>query len=381
MIKPIHKLLTPLAVTGLLLPAAPAPSHADLQDVRLLRVLPGHNGAVTALAFGPDGNLVASAGQDELVRLWRPEPDTPARELRHPAGVPAIAFHPDGRLVTLSRDSHLWAWDPAVPRCLGHMPDVAPFRCLALDREGRRVATGAEDGRIRIHDLDRGDLLQVRDADEAPTMSVAFAPDGRRLASAGRLGPITLWELEADASLALAGHVGVVHRVTFTADGEALLTGGVDGTAREWDGRTGEPRHSFTHRGGVRDLAVSPDCRMVATAGEDGVVQLWSRTPVAHLGTLRGHAGAVTAVAFNPTGLRLATGGLDGTVRVWSTDGLLPEAPAPTASASASVTPLPGGPAPTPTVPASASVAPLPGGPAPTAGAEATPAASGTGAP
>ncbi|MEB3327610.1 MAG: WD40 repeat domain-containing protein [Candidatus Sericytochromatia bacterium] len=265
---------------------------------------------------------MASAGRDEFVRLWRPEPGSPARELRHPAGVSALAFHPDGRLFTLSQDGQLWGWDPAVPRCLGSLPARAPLGCLAVGAGGRLIGTGGANGRIHLHDLTRGSLSQVRDADEPAVTCVAIAPDGRQLVGGGRTGPLHLWELETDVVRLLVGHQGAVRRVLFTAGGDALFSGGADGTAREWEARTGAPRQAFTHRGGVRDLAVSPDGRLLATAGDDGLVQLWSRAPGRHLATLRGHQGAATSVAFNATGQRLVSGGVDGTLRVWDVGGL-----------------------------------------------------------
>jgi WD40 repeat protein len=324
--------------------------------------MPGHVGFVTAVAFSPDGVVVASAGRDEYARLWRPEPGASPRELRHPEQVLALAFDPAGRLFTLSRDGQLWGWDPGVPRCLGSLHDRAPIRCFTLDAEGRRVGTGADDGRIRVHDVARGVLVQVRDTDEGTVTSLAFAPDGRRLVSGGTTGPLNVWELEADAATPLLGHQGAVRRIVFTPEGEGLLSAGADGTAREWDARTWEPRHAFTHRGGVRDLAVSPDGLLVATAGDDGLVNVWGRQPARHLATLRGHRGPVTGVAFNATGLRLVSGGEDGAIRVWDVAGLTPESAraidpgaageagseAPTAAPTESPTAAPTGPA-TPT--------------------------------
>jgi WD40 repeat protein len=317
-----HTLLGLVAFTSIAAAASiPAPAAGI---PRLLRTLPGHVGRVTAVAFSPDGLVVASAGRDEYARLWRPEPGTSPRELRHPEQVQALAFDPTGRLFTLSRDGQLWGWDPDVPRCLGSLPEGSPIRCFALDAEGRRVGTGTDDGRIRVHDMARGVLVQVRDADEGTVTCLAFAPGGRRLVSGGTAGPLNVWELEADAATPLIGHQGAVRRIVFTPAGDALLSAGADGTAREWDASTWAPRHAFTHRGGVRDLAVSPDGTLVATAGDDGLVNVWARQPARHLATLHGHRGPATGVAFNATGLRLVSGGEDGAVRVWDVSGLPP---------------------------------------------------------
>ncbi len=124
----------------------------------------------------------------------------------------------------------------------------------------------------------------------------------------------------------LTGHTGSVSAVAFAPDGRTLATASIDETVRLWDLTTpAQPRLLGTpltgHTGWVSAVAFAPDGRTLATASIDETVRLWDLTTVAQprlLGTpLSGHTGWVSAVAFAPDGHTLATASHDQTVRLW----------------------------------------------------------------
>jgi WD40 repeat protein len=118
--------------------------------------------------------------------------------------------------------------------------------------------------------------------------SVAFSPEGSRLASAGGEA-LLVWEVQRGAGVrALGPHPGEASAVTWEPSGERLLSGGSDGRVRWWEVQSGAcVRAQEAHQGTVQALKVSPDGRRLASCGNDGTIRLWDLESGQALGTLR----------------------------------------------------------------------------------------------
>jgi WD40 repeat protein/tRNA A-37 threonylcarbamoyl transferase component Bud32 len=292
--------------------------------------LTGHSRWLNAVAYSPDGTRLASASQDETVKLWDAATGRLLRTLRgHKGEVRAVCFGPDGRLASAGQDGDILLWDRA-----GDQPSSrlsargVAIEALAFQPTGGRLASGAVDGSVRIWDVATGKKLHFLEGHTEAVRAVSFSPDGTRLASAGEDGLVVLWDAAAGKALrALPRQRDRVNGVCFSPDGTRLLTSSVDGSVKLWDPRTGKMLVIFGHdTEAVLNVCYSPDGMRLAAGCADRTVLVWDsaggRSPV----ILRGHTGPVTCVRFSPDGTHLASAGADATVRIWEVPGLSPTA-------------------------------------------------------
>ena len=308
----------------------------------LLREFRGHEGDLTAIAFSPDGELLATGSQDNTVKIWSvSDGQRPLITLTgHSEQITAVAFSPDGsRLATASTDKTARIWSivsdglrefPSLIGASGALYDVA------YSHDGAQMATVGENSTVQIWDAATGDEL-CKFTVSGP-LAVSYSPKRHFLVVGTAKGNAELWDTDSRRLLrSISAHDMPVNAVAFLPDGTQFVTASSDGSAKFWDIESGQEKlrlgearpepdqqtDPFDRQKGVGilALAISPDGRRIITGtqggfDQDSVANVWDAVSGKKQLTIS-VGRPVGGAAFSADGRLMATIDEDRTVAIW----------------------------------------------------------------
>jgi WD40 repeat protein/serine/threonine protein kinase len=226
------------------------------------------------------------------------------------------AFRPDGKVVATSGGERIWLWDTATGRGIrslqGHTGEV---RSLAFGPDGTRLASGSSDNTVRLWDTTTGKELACFRGHRSFVQSVAFSPDGQWIASAGGEGVVRLWDvLHSGEPVTLRGRGGEYPSdLSFSPDGQHLYYfsgfshGGTPEGIKGWDWRSAKQVLAFPGSAGwLTGMAMSPDGKCIASADKNGNITLWDASSGRRLHRWAARTGPIHSLAYSPDGKALA---------------------------------------------------------------------------
>jgi WD40 repeat protein len=298
----------------------------------LIGTLNGHAGAVTSVAFLPNGKNLVSGSRDGSVKLWSTTIDgtmnsTVQLGWRSTQGISALAFSGNGQmLATSSYGGNVEIWNTSATFSNTRNGEMLPpenstaVNSIAFSPDSRLVATGGLDTYVRLWDANSRTKLDQLDGHTDSVLSVAFSPDGTSLATGGADRKVILWDLATKRAIKTLTQPSVVLSIAFSPDGSNLAVAMANNSVAMWDLKQGKQTGTLDgHSEAVSSVAFSPDGRTLATGSWDTTAKLWDARTRQHVATLQGHSKAVLSVAFSPRGERLATASPDGGVKLWDT--------------------------------------------------------------
>lgn len=310
----------------------------DLRSERQLASME-HGDRVFDVAFSPDGEQVATASADQEAHVWRATDGEELAGLDHDGPVYEVDFGPDGgRLATASADKKARVWEVQSGKQVVRVSHGAAVWAVDLDSTGQRLATGSEDGTAQVWDVaDGGGVSKV--GHDGPVQDVTFDPEGKHVATASEDGTTRVWEASGGDEIFQVEHENAVRNVDFGAAGdwETFMNEAVNAALAQDEAAEGadsqpdptgssllEEADRATHDSTPRNVIFSPNGGRVATVDGYDTVHIYEVasgeevTRVVHDG--RADSNTVEAVAFSSNGERLATASADDTARVWDAD-------------------------------------------------------------
>jgi WD40 repeat protein len=313
--------------------------------------LRGHTGAVTSVAFSPDGTRIVTGSGDQHApfeaKVWDARTGVYLFDLK---GLPpriqgvnipvvCVAFSPDSkRIVTAGSDKTVRIYDAGTGALQLELKEhPGEVSCAAFSPDAKQIATGYRAGNagiVKVWDASTGKAVLDWRAHESGTTRLAFSPDGTRIVTGGGDHAVKVWDAKTGKVLLKAeGMISYESSFAVSPDGKRIVGGREDGKAPVIDAQTGavllvlkgrpHVANAFSlSTSGVLSVAFSPDGTRIVTGGTTGgfgtgEASVWDARTGVELLELKGHTGMVMCAAFSADGERIVTGSADGTAKVW----------------------------------------------------------------
>ncbi len=269
----------------------------DVNTGKVLCELFGHSERVLTAAFNPDGDLIVSASEDGMIRVWNALGGNTIKVFHFQASdyrtdvITYVAFCFHGkRVVSVSMGGEVVIWDLESGIKLyswKHKSDVVKGATISPDEKRIAFTTIYTHQGIYICDIETGEMISTLKGHTKTVNSVMFSPDGKQLFSASDDKTIICWDAESGNIIwQLQGFAERVVSINTSHNGKYIVavTCDIDKPVVVCDSQTGKVLVSYS---GLMEpanvVSFSPNDRNIATAETDGTIVIWSFPPLQDL--------------------------------------------------------------------------------------------------
>ncbi|XP_075981702.1 guanine nucleotide-binding protein subunit beta-5 [Anticarsia gemmatalis] len=302
-------------------------------NLKLRRVLKGHQSKVLCSDWSPDKRHIVSSSQDGKLIVWDAFATAKELTIAMPSTwVMACAYAPSGNMIAAGGLDNKVTVFP-----LGGAGDEEPaarkrtfathtsyMSCCLFPNTDRQILTGSGDGTCALWDVESGQLLQSFQAHAADVMALDLAPSdmGDTFVSGGCDRAVLVWDMRTGQAVqAFDTHDSDVNSVKYHPSGDSLATGSDDSCCRLFDLRADREVARYAKESimfGVNSVEWSVSGRLIFAGYSDYTACAWDALRSARVCVLCGHEHRVTRVQLAPDGTALSTASWDATVRIWA---------------------------------------------------------------
>lgn len=331
--------------------------------VRERNRLEGHNDAVRSVTFSPNGKIIATASEDNTVRLWNINGKEIRRFIDNNQMFRNVKFSPDNKIIAaISANNTIKIWQINGEKLItlkGQDNQDNFMNSLCFIPDSKILAAPSQDNTIQLWSIDgqeiktlkghkfpiwsiscslnskniitadlggfiiiwsaNGERIKTWKAGNQSIFDISFSPDGKTIVTAGGDTTIKLWNLDGKELKTIGKHDNYVTSVSFSSDGQTIISGSADNTVKLWSIEGKELKTLKGHNNSVFSVSFNPDHKIIASASADNTVKLWNLDQEPK--TLIGHSDSLWAINFSPDGKIIASAGDDKTIQLWSIDG------------------------------------------------------------
>jgi len=310
----------PVAIPGLRLKVA-AELNTAIHRLDELNRLEGHEAGVTKVIFSPNGKLLASASEDNVVKIWNLEGENIEIPTEHSEKITGINFSPDGKMIaSASEDKTIKVWTVNGEFLWTiYLPSAVPS--VAFSPDGKKIAAPFKNN-IQIRDISNQQTIAKIRGHEGEITSVAFSNNGNILAASDRNDTVKLWSLDGQCLQSIENH-GTVD-IRFSNDDKMLIVVSQDRSVKYYD-INGNLINNVEYQEGTTQSVtlaqLSPNRKILALIDRHNAGQINLRTQEGnHIPGLYWHRDRINDLSFSPNSKILASASQDKTIRLWNLD-------------------------------------------------------------